>query len=360
MNRDHVSMASMHGIQVRGLRKTFRIRTGGEGKLAGLRRLVSRQFRDVHAVNGIDFDIEPGELVGYLGPNGAGKSTTLKILTGILVPSSGEVNVAGFVPWQDRRSYTQHIGVVFGQRSNLWWDLPLIESYEIMRHIYEIPAERYDENLKLFKHLLGLDAFLYTPVRQISLGQRMRADLAAALMHDPKILFLDEPTIGLDVAVRDAIRSFIREINRERGVTVILTTHDMHDVEKLCRRVILIAQGKGLYDGSLAGLRSQFGPYRELLVDFDLSSLPSTPGSSQFGSGDPRASAAPEVPSVDNAELISIEGRRAIYRFHRDQVSASTLIQDLAGRSTILDLTVREPEIEDLVRRFYAENEGEV
>jgi ABC-2 type transport system ATP-binding protein len=208
-----------------------------------------------------------GEVVGYIGPNGAGKSTTIKMLTGILVPSGGRVTVVGLVPWRQRRALVRRIGAVFGQRTQLWWDLPLIESLTLLRHIYRVPVARFDANLKVFQHLLELDGFLDIPVRQLSLGQRMRGDLPAALLHDPEILYLDEPTIGLDVVAKQRIRDFLRRLNRERALTVLLTTHDMTDIAQLCQRMLLIDHGRLLYDGAVAAIRDRFGVERTLVVD---------------------------------------------------------------------------------------------
>ena len=329
-------------IQVRGLEKYFKVYRHHRGFLGAMRGLVSREHERVRAVDGVSFDLERGELVGYLGPNGAGKSTTIKMLTGILVPSAGEVRVSGLVPWQDRLQHTAGIGVVFGQRSNLWWDLPVVESFDILRHVYAVPKARFDENLKRFEELLDLGAFFNTPVRQLSLGQRMRADLAASLLHDPEILFLDEPTIGLDVVARDRIRRFIREVNRERGVTVILTTHDMGDVEKLCERVMVINGGRLLFDGDLEALRGRWSPERELVVDFD----------------EALASDLDASFEVEGAQIVERDGRRLTYRFQREGLSASSLIGLLAERHRIADLTVREPEIESTIRRFYEDMAG--
>ncbi len=347
-------------IHVQGLTKTFWVRRHRGGALGALRGLFDRRRDAVQAVDGLDFNVQRGELVGYLGPNGAGKSTTIKMLTGILVPTAGRLEVAGQLPWRDRTRYVRNIGVVFGQRSTLWWDLPVIESYEMLRHVYGIPVDRYRQNLATFDQVLGLGAFLRTPVRQLSLGQRMRADLAAALLHDPAILFLDEPTIGLDVAARERIRAFVQEINRERGVTVLLTTHDMGDVEKLCRRVLLIAGGRLLFDGDLEGLRHRFGSERELVVDL----AEDEPAGLSPERGDPPApagpppdpadpAAPPQGPALPGATLVAREGSRLTYRFRRADTSASALIAHLAERHRIHDLTVREPEIEAVVRRFY-------
>ena len=341
-------------IHVQGLTKTFWVRRHRGGALGALRGLFDRRRDAVQAVDGLDFSIQPGELVGYLGPNGAGKSTTIKMLTGILVPTAGQLEVAGQLPWRDRTRYVRDIGVVFGQRSTLWWDLPVIESFEILRRIYDIPLDRYRQNLATFDDVLGLGPFLRTPVRRLSLGQRMRADLAAALLHDPAILFLDEPTIGLDVAARERIRAFIREINTQRGVTVLLTTHDMGDVEKLCRRVLLIAAGRLLFDGELEGLRHRFGGERELVVDLAEEELAGLPLDPPRDPDDPES--LPQGPLLPGATLVARDGPRLTYRFRRADTTASALIAHLATLHRIQDLTVREPEIEAVVRRFY---EGE-
>src|ERR1700738_5142223 len=229
--------------------------------------LVHRQYRLVRAVRDVSFGIERGEMVGCLGPNGAGKSTTIKMLTGILVPSGGRVEVLGMVPHRRRKQIAQRIGVVFGQRTQLWWDLPLIDSLELLRYVYRVPADRFARNVGRLRDLLDLDPFLRTPVRQLSLGQRMRGDLAAALLHDLEILYPDEPTIGLDVVAKHRVRDFLREINREDGATVLLTTHDMSDVEQLCSRVLIIDHGTLLYDGTLDGIRDRLSTERTLVVD---------------------------------------------------------------------------------------------
>ncbi len=319
-------------ITVSHLCKEFHISRHHRGAWGAVKNLFTTEYRVIRAVDGVSFGIEAGELVGYLGPNGAGKSTTIKMLTGILVPTSGEVNIGGRVPWKDRVEYVRGIGVVFGQRTNLWWDLPVIESLDLLRHVYRIPEDRYEQNLADFRELLSLDEFLHTPVRSLSLGQRMRADLAGALLHDPQIIFLDEPTIGLDVLAKDRIRQFIKTINRERGVTVILTTHDLGDVEKLCERVMMIDHGKLLFDGSPGELVRRFGGERELVVDFaeDYANV-----------------------EIDGAQVASRDERRVTYRFARGSISASELIQRLSARYRIVDLSVQEPQIEDTVRKIY-------
>ena len=321
-------------IQVRNLSKHFKVFKHHRGAMGALRNLFTRQFNRVRAVDALSFSIKRGELVGYIGPNGAGKSTTIKMLTGLLVPTSGELSVMGLLPWRDRQSYVSRVGAVFGQRTTLWWDLPVIESLNLLQHIYKIPAARFAENLGAFRETLELDPFLDTPVRSLSLGQRMRADLCAALLHDPEILFLDEPTIGLDVVAKERIRQFIQHVNSERGTTVILTTHDLSDVEKLCQRVMIIDHGKLLFDGQLEALKTQFGGKRELLVDL--------------------AEDYPN-PHVVGAEIAGREGQRVSYRFARGEIAASELIGRLSATYRIRDLEVREPQIEETIRRIYEE-----
>jgi ABC-2 type transport system ATP-binding protein len=323
-------------IEVENLRKTFALAVRREGRFGAIKTLLAREYQQLNAVDGISFRVESGEMIGYIGPNGAGKSTTIKMLTGILVPSSGYLSVDGRVPHQQRVEHVRRIGVVFGQRTQLWWDLPTIESFELLRHIYRVPEQRWRANLREFADLLELEPFLETPVRQLSLGQRMRADLAAALLHEPAILFLDEPTIGLDVVAKERIRQFLTDINRARGVTVILTTHDLDDITRLCQRVVLIDHGHVIYDGGLETLRTRFGRQRTLVVDLD--------GSLDDG---------PAALQIANAELVRREGPRIWLRFDREATTAAALIADVAARYRIRDLTVEEPEIEGIVRGIY-------
>jgi ABC-2 type transport system ATP-binding protein len=321
-------------IQVSNLHKHFKLARHHRGLLGSFRNLFSSQYRLVRAVDGISFNVEPGELVGYIGPNGAGKSTTIKMLAGLLVPTNGNLTVQGYIPWRERKTYVDHIGAVFGQRTTLWWDLPVIESLDLLQYIYRIPAERYRRNLDQFRQLLELDKFIDTPVRSLSLGQRMRADLCAAMLHNPILLFLDEPTIGLDVVAKERIRQFIMHINRERGTTILLTTHDLSDVEKLCNRVLIIDHGQLLYDGALDILRDRFGGKRKLVVDF--------------------AQDYAEV-NVEGAEVVEREGLRVTYEFERGTMTASNLIGRISASFRINDLEVREPDIEATVRRIYEE-----
>lgn len=322
-------------IQVSNLSKHFRVQKYHRGFLSTLRNLTTREYQLVKAVDEITFQVNPGELVGYLGPNGAGKSTTIKMLTGLLVPTSGELNVDGYLPWKDRQKYVANIGAVFGQRTTLWWDLPVIESLELLQYIYRVPRDRFEHNLVEYRQLLNLDAFLDKPVRTLSLGQRMRADLCAALLHEPALLFLDEPTIGLDVIAKERIRQFIQHINKQRGTTIILTTHDLSDIEKLCERVVIIDRGKLLYDGLLDTLRQRFGGKRKLVVDF----------AEEY-----------EDYAVGGAEIESREGTRVTYSFERGAMTASELIGLISARFRIQDLQVQEPEIEATIRRIYEEN----
>ncbi len=321
-------------IETRELRKVFRSLKRESGVLGTLSTLFSRTFEEKVAVENVNMSLEAGELVGYIGPNGAGKSTTIKMLTGILVPSSGLIRVAGLVPHEKRQQNAANIGVVFGQRSQLYWDLPLRESFELLRAIYGVSRNRYRENMAHFSEILDLERFMATPVRQLSLGERMRGDFAAAMLHDPKIIYLDEPTIGLDVVAKEAIRNFISEINRERGTTVILTTHDLADVERLCQRIILIDTGTIIYDGSVERLRTEYGTHRTLVVTF--------------------AEAYADV-AVDGTEFDGREGNTVRLKFDRRTLTAEALIRRVTERFAITDVSIIEPDIETIVRRIYVE-----
>jgi len=296
---------------------------------------IRRERRLVRAVAGVSLTVEEGAMVGYIGPNGAGKSTTIKMLTGILVPSAGTVRVAGLDPTRSRIDVARRIGVVFGQRSQLWWDLPLADSFSLLRHIHRVPADRYRHNLGAFCELLAMDDLLAVPVRQLSLGQRMRGELAAALLHDPAILFLDEPTIGLDPVAKDAVRSFLVEINEERGTTVVLTTHDLADVERLCDRLVIIDRGQLIEDSTVQSIRQRYGTERTLVVDLE----------------------APVPPlTIPGAEVVRVDGPRQWLRFRRADLTATELLQRVAARAAVRDLTVEEPAIEDIVRAIYRGN----
>jgi ABC-2 type transport system ATP-binding protein len=319
-------------IRVEKLCKHFSVAQRADGMLGALRNAVVRRTTLIRAVEELTFQIQRGELVGYLGPNGAGKSTTIKMLTGLLVPTSGEIEINGFVPWRERSRYVATIGAVFGQRTTLWWDLPVVDSLNLLRHVYRIPEAIFQRNLAEFRRILELDEFISSPVRSLSLGQRMRADLCAAMLHDPDLLYLDEPTIGLDVVAKERIREFIQHINRERGATILLTTHDLQDVEKLCERVMIIDHGRLLFDGGLNDLLARFGAKRELVVDM--------------------AESYPAL-HIEGAELVEYDGVRATFQFDRGTVTASELIGRISAQYRIQDLSVREPEIETTIRRIY-------
>ncbi|MEU4886043.1 MULTISPECIES: ABC transporter ATP-binding protein [Streptomyces] len=317
-------------IELDGVEKVFRVRR----RVGRLRR----ERREVRAVDGISFRVRRGEMVGYIGPNGAGKSTTVKMLTGILVPSAGRVRVAGVDPSRERMRLAHRIGVVFGQRTTLWWDLPLRDSYALARRLYRIPDRRFRENLDRCVELLDLGALLDVPVRQLSLGQRMRGDIAAALLHDPEVLYLDEPTIGLDVLSKAKVRRFLADVNAERGTTVLLTTHDLTDIEQLCRRVMVIDHGRVVFDGDLDGLHAAGGSERVLVVDLERE----LPPIDLSGAG---------LPGV---RVVRTEGPRQWLAFPAGG-SAAPVVAAVAAEHPLVDLSVREPAIEDVIARMYAE-----
>jgi len=322
----------MTAIRVEHLRRTFQVserQPGVRGALAGLFR---RQTRTVTALNGISFSLRRGELLGYIGPNGAGKSTTVKILAGILVPDSGQVEVLGRVPWQQRAATAATIGVVFGQRTQLWWDLPVIESFELLRHIYRIREPDWRLRLDTLVEMLGLGPHLNTPVRQLSLGFRVRSDLVASLLHGPQVLFLDEPTIGLDAGSKLAVRDVIRRLHRDQGLAVILTTHDMDDIEALCDRVIVIHQGGIFCDGPLEELRRRVSPERRLVVDL----------------------ARPTTLDLPGTRLVSVDGQRLTLSFDPRQTPVPELIARVAAACEVRDLFVEDPPIEQVVAQLYA------
>lgn len=321
-------------ISVNNLKKYFQIFKHKRGTWGAILNLFSRKSIIIKAVDDISFNIQPGEFIGYIGPNGAGKSTTIKMLTGLLVPTAGQIEVNGYIPWKERMNYVSRIGAVFGQRTTLWWDLPVIESLDLLQFIYKIPNDQFQKNLQEFRRLLDLDPFIDTPVRSLSLGQRMRADICAALLHNPDLLYLDEPTIGLDIVAKERIRQFILHMNQQRGTTILLTTHDLSDVEKLCERIMIIDHGKLLYDDRLSTLKDRFSSHRELIVDF--------------------ADYYPN-PMIQGADIKNIDGSRVTYQFKRSEITASSLIGNLSEHYRIRDLEVREPDIETTIRRIYEE-----
>ena len=331
----------MAHIELERVCKTFRVTRKQKGLAGAVKGLFRPDRREVHAVRDVSFAIEPGELVGFIGPNGAGKSTTIKMLSGILYPTSGRVTVVGLSPQRQRRAVVQRIGAVFGQRSQLTWDLRLGESYELFKRIYRIADDDFERSLAELCEVLGIGNLLDTPVRQMSLGQRMRGELAGAMLHEPDILFLDEPTMGMDIEVKAAIRAFIRDINQRRRTTVLLTTHDLDDVEELCERLIIINQGRIIEDGPLATLIDSIIPHRYLIVECD------------SGTGKPLADFAHA-----HAEILERRDRVVRIRFTRSQVSASALISELSARYPVRDVSVQEPDIEDVIRTVYGRDVG--
>jgi ABC-2 type transport system ATP-binding protein len=322
----------MPQITVQDLSKTYRVAERQRGLMGAARGLFSRAHRDIEALRSVSFSLEAGELVGVIGPNGAGKSTLIKILCGILEPSSGYCEVDGLVPWNERIHHVARIGVVFGQRTQLWWDLPVIDSFELLRDIYRVPEAKFRPTAEALIYLLKIDQLLHQPVRQLSLGQRMRCDIAAAMLHSPSIVFLDEPTIGLDANSKLALRDFIKSLNRDRGVTVILATHDMHDIEALAERVLIIGNGRILRDGPIADMRAQTSGERRLIVDF----------SEDVG----------EV-VMEGTTILRRTGRRIEFAFDPRVTAAHTLIARLTTEHGIEDLSIEEPTIEELIAKFY-------
>lgn len=319
-------------IEVKDLVKEYVVAKKESGLRGSIKGLLFPDKKMVRAVDGISFSLERGEILGYIGPNGAGKSTTIKMLTGILHPTSGSIRVCGVSPQEDRKGVVKQLGVVFGQRTQLYWDLRLGESFELLRRIYQLDKSAYEENLKELTEVLKLSEFIDTPVRQLSLGQRMRGDLAAAMLHAPSVLFLDEPTIGLDAEAKHAIRKFIKEMNRLRGITVILTTHDLDDVEQLCSRLVIVNHGKVVEDGPIDALIGKLTPRRLLVVEMQ----------------EPREDIA-----HPSAEIIHQEGLKVWYQFEKNRITAAELIADLSRKLPIQDLSVKEPNIEDAIREVY-------
>ena len=331
-------------IDVDHLVKEFRRPKRFEGPLGGLRTLFTRQYDTRRAVNDVSFTIDEGELVGYLGSNGAGKSTTIKMLSGILVPTDGKVEVAGVVPWQDREQNALRIGVVFGQRTQLWWDLPLADSLKLIGKLYRVEPANYRRNLERMVDLLGLEPFLQTPVRQLSLGQRMRGDLAAAMLYEPRILYLDEPTVGLDVVAKERTRQFVEQVNRESGTTIILTTHDLADVERLCKRIIFIDKGTVLYDGSVTELKHRFAPYRMLNVTL-------APGEDNL------IAAAPIELDLPGVNITDQDATRLLIQFDPDEIAVTDLIAAVIARHPVSDISIIEPDLEGVVREIVERGE---
>jgi ABC-2 type transport system ATP-binding protein len=319
-------------IEVNHLVKTFKVAEKEKGLKGALKSMVHREIKIVKAVDDISFTIDKGEIVAYIGPNGAGKSTTVKMLSGILTPTSGDILIDGLSPQKNRKQVVRNLGVVFGQRSQLNWDLRLGETFELLKRIYQIDDTQFKQNLETMNEILEINKIINTPVRQLSLGQRMRGDLAAAMLHSPPVLFLDEPTIGLDVEAKYSIRKFIKEINSSKGTTIILTTHDLGDIQALCSRVIIINKGVIIEDGSLIDLIDRIAPYRHLIVEFY---------------EEPSSIAHPL------AEIVEREGARIEFRFEKSKITASKLIEDISDQARIKDIRLDEAKIDDIIRAVY-------
>ena len=326
-------------IEIKNITKEFKVLNRREGLKGSIRDLFSRDYKIVRAVDNISMEIQQGEIVGYLGPNGAGKSTTIKMMTGVLEPTSGEILVGGNVPYRNRTKNAQEIGVVFGQRSQLWWALPLIESFRILKDIYQIPDQDYDEMLALYQSLVNIEPLLHKPVRQMSLGQRTLSDILAAFLHNPKIVFLDEPTIGLDVSMKAKIRTLIHALNEKKHTTVILTTHDMGDVDALCQRIVIIDKGKMLYDNDISHLKQFFGSYRTLKIRIkgDLKQY-----------AEEIAEKLPKCSVSADEEWISV-------LIDESQMTVMQVLGELQKDYKIRDMQLEEISTEDVIKKIYEE-----
>mgnify|MGYP001004362885 CR=1 FL=1 len=318
-------------IQVEHISKTYKVARRNAGFSEVFKALFHRQYETVKALDDISFTINDGEMVGYIGPNGAGKSSTIKVLSGILTPDEGTCIINERIPWKDRIAHVHDIGVVFGQRSQLWWDVPVIDSFELLKDIYRIPNSVYRNNLEELVSMLNLELIIKTPARQLSLGQRMRCEIAASLLHDPKILFLDEPTIGLDAVSKIAVREFILEQNRKHGTTVILTTHDMQDIETLTKRIMLIGKGKILMDGTLDRIKKQFSTTKRLTVEYR----------------------GENIKTCDGLKIISYSGKITVFEVDLNILTVSEAITHISRQADVIDISVENPSIDELVAKLY-------
>ncbi len=328
-------------IKVENLRKEFKKTIKEPGLKGSFKSLFRPKSEKVVAVNDISFDVPKGEILGFIGPNGAGKSTVIKMLTGILTPTSGRCTINGKNPTVNRKSYVKEIGVVFGQRTQLWWDLPLRETYGVLKEIYEVPEDSFKKRMAFLNEVLELDSFITSPVRTLSLGQRMRADIAASMLHSPKVLFLDEPTIGLDVVVKDNIRSAIEQINRQEQTTVILTTHDLADIELLSDRIVMIDKGSKVFDGSVSSLKDKYGQIREMKFETDSKNASERLGyAEKFGFGEDDLS-------------VEQEGALVTVRFNSSVAPISDVLGYTLQRVNVSDINVKDADIEEIIRRLY-------
>lgn len=325
-------------IKVENLSKEFKISKKYPGFKGALRSFFSTEYTIKKAVDDISFEINDGEIVGYIGANGAGKSTTIKMMTGILTPSSGRIIVDGVIPYENREKNAKNIGVVFGQKTQLWWDLPVSETFPLLKDIYGVSDEDYEERMNYFKEILGLDEFFLSPVRTLSLGQRMRADLAAALIHNPKIIYLDEPTIGLDVVVKESVRKAIKNINEKYGTTIILTTHDLNDIEELCNRIIIIDKGKKIYDGELEGVKEQFGYLTTIEIQLKDKNNIEKINFRRF---------------KDDDFKLDMKESKVNITFNKNNISSADIIGEVMKKSKVIDFNIKETSIEDIVKKMY-------
>ena len=322
----------MSFIEVQDISKTFKVNKRKAGIPGMIANMFVPKYEYKEAVKKISFNIEEGEMVGFIGPNGAGKSTTIKMLSGILCPDEGNISVGGYVPYKQRKDYVANIGVVFGQKSQLQWDLPVIDSFELLKAIYRIPEDKYKKNLNRFTDMLDMGGFIDQPVRQLSLGQRMRSDIVASLPHSPEIVFFDEPTIGVDIIGKETIRSFIKELNEKDKVTMIFTTHDMQDIEQTCNRLIIIDKGSIMYDGSLHEIRNKYGTSRELIAEFNEET---------------------KVQPINDVIIEDKEDRRVSFTFENNVIDVNKLMHEILGKYSVRDITVKEPEIESIIQKMY-------
>lgn len=324
-------------VEAVDLVKQFRTFQRREGLSGAVRDLFSREYTTLRAVDEVSFTIEPGEMVGYIGPNGAGKSTSVKMLTGILVPTSGRVVANGYVPYKERMAYTRTIGVVFGQRTQLWWDIAVVESFRLLKEIYGVSDADYATRMARFDEILEINRYLHQPVRKLSLGERMRCDMAAALLHNPPLLFLDEPTIGLDLLAKENVRQFLKEVNRNFGTTVLLTTHDLADIEELCRRLMIIDRGRILFDGPLNELKQML--WRQSQIKFELKDREQA-----------AAVGAIDLPRVEKERLDELTYRLS---FDREEYTSGDVIRRVVAAAEVRDIFIEEESIDDIVRRIY-------
>lgn len=324
-------------IEVSHLEKDFRKTIKAPGLLGSFKSLIHPQYQTFEAVKDLSFEVPQGEILGFIGANGAGKSTTIKMLTGILTPTSGFCRINGKIPQEDRKNYVKDIGVVFGQRTQLWWDLPLQETYSVLKEIYDVPEKDFYKRMDFLNEILDLNEFITSPVRTLSLGQRMRADIAASLLHNPKVLFLDEPTIGLDVSVKDNIRKAIAQINQEEHTTIVLTTHDLDDIELLCDRIFMIDRGAEVFDGTIKQLKDQFGRMRE--VEFELV--------------DPEAGQKLNYESLSSPVTVNQTGNTVTAKFDDSLISVPEILQLTLAQVEVKDISVKEIDIEEVVRQIF-------